>query len=301
MTLVLAVAATLLAAAPALIDLRGADPNIVPVVVPDQIRSIDRPQFDPPSAVRGLLQPGDLVVGLADHAYPIDLLSLHEVVNDGPVAITWCPLCRSALAFERRVRGRTLTFGVSGYLLHGNQVLYDRQTGSLWSQLLGRAISGRYRGTPLRPVPLVEETWSQWLAQHPRTTVLSIRRDALADRFTHPYSYTDSRGEEESFDPYAGYVDKVNRYFPEVVRGLPGSALVLGVRIGGVTKAYPLDELRGPVRDVVAGRRVLVVPDPDAGSAAAFVNGRRVAATPVYWFAWRAFYPRTLVYRRPSN
>ncbi len=68
-------------------------------------------------------------------------------MNDGPLAVTWCPLCRTALAFDRNVQGHKLTFGVSGLLLHANQVLYDRESGSLWSQLAGRAISGRYRGT----------------------------------------------------------------------------------------------------------------------------------------------------------
>lgn len=133
------------------------------VLAHDIIPAIVEPAFDPPAAVRGLVRHDDDVVGAVvdgrAHAYPINLLSLHEVVNDGPLVVTWCPLCQSALAFERRIGGRTLTFGVGG-LLHANQLLYDRQTGSRWSQLLGRAISGRYRGTRLRPVPLTEVTYA---------------------------------------------------------------------------------------------------------------------------------------------
>ena len=233
------------------------------------------------------------------HAYPLDLLSLHEVVNDGPIAVTWCPLCRTAVAFDRDVHGRKLTFGVSGLLLHANQVLYDRQTGSLWSQLAGRAISGRYRGTRLRPLPLAEVTWGRWLREHPDTLVLSIRRDRYATRFTHPFTYLDARGQELSSDPYLGYVEKVNVYYSEVVRGLADSTLVIGVRIDGVAKAYPLYELRHPIRDVVAGHRLRIVPDPDALSAVVLERGRRLPATPAYWFAWRLFYPKTLAYKRP--
>lgn len=277
----------------------GATP-VIRVIGQDAIPAIDRPRFDRPAAVRGLLRGDDLVVGAVvdgrAHAYPIDLLSFHEVVNDGPLAVTWCPLCRTALAFDRDVRGHRLTFGVSGLLLHANQVLYDRESGSLWSQLAGGAISGRYRGTRLRPRPLSELTWGQWLPAHPDTLVLSIRRDLYTSRFTHPYTYVDARGEELSSDPYFSYTQKVNIYYSHVVGGLAGSTLVLGVRIDGVVKAYPLDLLRRPIGDVVAGHRLRIVPDPDALSAAVFERGRRLPATPVYWFAWHAFYPNTLVY-----
>lgn len=68
------------------------------------------------------------------------------VVGGIPVAVTWCPLCSTALACDRRVAGRTLTFGVSGYLYSRNLMLFDRETGSLWSQLLGGAVTGEYRG-----------------------------------------------------------------------------------------------------------------------------------------------------------
>lgn len=266
----------------------------------DAIPAIQRPHFDPPAGVRGVLRGNDLVVGaLVDgrpHAYPLGLLSLHEVVDDGPLVVTWCPLCRTSLAFDRRVQGRRLTFGVSGLLLHANQVLYDRESGSLWSQLAGRALSGRYRGTRLRPLPLAEVTWGEWLRSHPDTLVLSIRRDRYARRFTHPYSYADARGEELSTDPYLAYTQKVNLYYSHVMRGLAGSTLVLGVRVDGVAKAYPLHLLRRPIRDVVAGHRLRIVPEPDALSAAVFEHGTRLPATPVYWFAWRAFFPKTLIY-----
>jgi Protein of unknown function (DUF3179) len=291
---------------PTKLDYRGLGATpVIRVIGQDAIPAIDRPRFDRPSAVRGLLPGDDLVVGAVldgqAHAYPLDLLSFHEVVNDGPVAVTWCPLCRTALAFERNVRGRRLTFGVSGLLLHANQVLYDRESGSLWSQLASRAISGRYLGTRLRPVALAQLTWAEWRRGHPDTLVVSIRHDQYASRFTHPYTYVDARGEELSSDPYPGYDQKVNVYYGNTVGRLRGSTLVLGVRIGGAAKAYPLDLLRRPTSDVVAGHRLRIVPNPDALAAAVFEHGRRVAATPAYWFAWHAFYPHSLVYapKRP--
>jgi Protein of unknown function (DUF3179) len=291
---------------PTRLDFRGlGDQPVFRGASQDEIPAIDQPRFDPPAAVRGLLQLNDLVAGgLVDgkpHAYPLDLLSFHEVVNDGPLAITWCPLCSTALAFDRAVRGRKLTFGVSGLLLHANQVLYDRESGSLWSQLAERAISGRYLGTRLRPVPLAQVTWGEWLRAHPDTLVLSIRRDRYASRFIHPYTYLDARGEELSSDPYLGYEQKVNVYYGYQLGRLRGSTLVLGVRIAGIAKAYPIYLLRRPIDDIVAGQRLRIVPDQNALSAAVYEYGRRLSATPVYWFAWRAFYPHSLVYapKRP--
>lgn len=246
----------------------------------DRIAAIDEPRFESPSEARELLPPQSLVVGIERngeaHAYPTKLLSLHEVVNDvvggEPVAVTWCPLCFTALGFDRRARGRTLRFAVSGYLYSGNLMLFDRETGSLWSQLLGGAVTGRYRGTLLRRVPLVHETWASWLARHPRTRVLSIRRDDLAERFTEPTVELGDRGEELSDAPYADYVSKVPLYFRRSVRGLSLGSLVLGVTVRGRSKAYPQVLLgrRRALEDVLAGEPLLLTYDDYSFAASAF-------------------------------
>ncbi len=246
---------------------------------PGAIKSIDHPSFEKPAQAR-LLAPSDLVVGLSirgdSRAYPVDLLSIHEVVNDivgnRPVAVTWCPLCSSALAFDRRIGGRVLTFGVSGFLYHANQILFDRQTGSLWSQLAGGAVTGRMRGTPFRPEPLVEATWQDWLRAHPKTLVLSIERDSRATDFTRPRQIVTARGIEETDQPYGSYFTKVPVYYPRRVRGIVDGSRVLGVLLGGRAKAYPIDLLRrtGALDDVLAGQPVLVVYDGEALSGAVF-------------------------------
>lgn len=62
--------------------------------------------------------------------YPLRVLVWHEIVNDRigdlPVAMTFCPLCNTALVFDRRHGGRVLDFGVSGRLRHSDMVMYDR-------------------------------------------------------------------------------------------------------------------------------------------------------------------------------
>lgn len=90
-------------------------------------------------------------------AWPLAALLDTELVLDEvdgvPVAATFCSLCGSALVWSRLVDGRELELGVSGLLLDGNSLLYDRETDSLWRQLDGRAVAGRRAGMSLTPVP----------------------------------------------------------------------------------------------------------------------------------------------------
>jgi hypothetical protein len=237
--------------------------DLVVGAAPASIPAILRPRFESPSVASRLLRPTDPVIGVAIdgdvRAYPVKLLAFHEVVNDvvggRPIVVTWCPLCSSALVFDRRVGRKTLTFGVSGYLYQANQVLYDTQTRSLWSQLAEGAVTGAMRGHRLQLLSAVELPWSLWRSAHPATRVLSIRRDEFASRFVHPFTYFDSRGEESSDDPYAGYVQKVPLYFGRIVDGLSGATQVVAVQRGVRSKVYPEPLLR----------RRIVVDDTFAG------------------------------------
>jgi Protein of unknown function (DUF3179). len=138
-------------------------------------------------------------------AYPVSVLTRHEVVNDefgGPLLVTYCPLCRSGLVTERHVDGAPTTFRVTGLLWQaprvrsaaavergdvfgvsgldpdidprnrGNLVMVDDRTGSYWSQILARAICGPARGDDLTPVAATTTTWGEWRDDHPATQVL---------------------------------------------------------------------------------------------------------------------------------
>lgn len=76
-------------------------------------------------------------------AYPYQILIYHEIVNDvvggRPLSVTYCPLCNTALVFERRHGERLLDFGTTGRLRHSDMVMYDRQTESWWQQATGEA------------------------------------------------------------------------------------------------------------------------------------------------------------------
>jgi hypothetical protein len=115
----------------------------------DGIPAIDKPRFVTATAA-SFLKGDERVLGIRHNgvskAYPITILSWHEIVNDrfagDPVAISYCPLCGTGIAYRARADDQALTFGVSGLLYNSDMLLYDRNTGSLWSQIMRQAISG---------------------------------------------------------------------------------------------------------------------------------------------------------------
>ncbi|SHI85902.1 Protein of unknown function [Shimia gijangensis] len=116
------------------------------------------------------------IAGSDPRAYPLRYLTWHEIVNDTiggvPIAVTFCPLCNSALTFDRRVAGQTLTFGVSGKLRNSDMVMYDRETQSWWQQALGTAIVGDLTGTELHLLPSYMQGWAQYMAENPSGLVM---------------------------------------------------------------------------------------------------------------------------------
>jgi hypothetical protein len=261
----------------------------------DGIPAIDRPEFLP-VARADHMRPWDEVLGLVvdgrAKAYPVGIMNWHEIVNDRfgdrPIAVTYCPLCGTGIAFDARAAGKELTFGVSGLLYNSDLLLYDRQTESLWSQVSKQAVTGPLKGRKLDMLPLTRTTWSAWRLAHPDTLVLSektgYRRDY--DR-----------------DPYAGYASETGLYFPvsaESGRYHP-KEWVLGVEINGNYKAYPFSELRSAgkeaINDVIAGKRVEIRFDRANDSATIHdAGGRQLPAMTAFWFAWYAFHPETAVY-----
>ncbi len=175
---------------------------------PDGIPAIDQPTFERADVVRWIADDEPVIAldqGHEHRAYPVQVMIWHEIVNDSvagsPVTVTYCPLCNSALAFDRRVGDRELSFGTSGKLYLSALVMYDRQTESLWSQIEHRAIAGYLTGEAVTLVPVQMLSWSQWVGQHPDGWVLS--RDTGFDRSygTNPYvGYDDPEGTPFLFD-----------------------------------------------------------------------------------------------------
>lgn len=310
----------------------------------DGIPAIVEPEFAPdwngldaPPNTNSTL-PGDApVVGVEraerSRAYPLRILDWHEVVNDwfgGPLLVSYCVQCGSAVVAER-VAGDTETiFGVSGYLWRDDLVLYDRTTGSLWSQLLATAIRGPSTGEQFTLVPSTITTWDEWQTSYPETKVLlppprsnTVRgRDATFDYFEPKYSFDEQH--------VIGY---------ELSDGeLHSKTLVIGIAHGDVSRAYPFAAVRDAsvVNDTVGGLPVVVTTTP-GNSLAAYerrIDGRVLAfeaaddarmraggstweratgraiegpheglklrpateSGPMFWLGWSNFHPKTTVY-----
>ena len=114
--------------------------------------------------------------GEAPRAYPVRYLMWHEIVNDVvgglPIAVTYCPLCNSAMVFDARVDGQRHTFGVSGLLRHSDMIMYDRETESWWQQAVGEGVVGHHAGSWLTPLPAWMESWAEFRSRNPEGLVL---------------------------------------------------------------------------------------------------------------------------------
>ena len=241
---------------------------IPPLNNPEYIRVDDVDYLDAP----------DLVLGYSSrdesYAYPFRILNFHEFVNDEidgmPVLISYCPLCRSGIVFDRRVDGMTLTFGNTSALYQSDAVDYDKKTGSYWYQAGGEAIVGPLTGNRLKPLPFIITTWEEWKSLHPGGHVLSNNTGYSAQYET---------------DYFAGLEEIRNRgrfSFPVSEAALDSrlsyGAHVLVVLADDGVKASPLDLLGdATVNDVVGEEEMVVFSKASGPSAAAYrstLNGQ---------------------------
>jgi hypothetical protein len=196
----------------------------------DGIPSIDRPLFESVREANRWLGDRDPVMvvehGTEVRAYPLAILIWHEIVNDVvgglPVAVTFCPLCNTALVFDRRVDGGVLDFGTTGRLRHSDLVMYDRQSESWWQQATGDAIVGELTGTKLRFVPQTTLAWRTARQTYPGMKVLSRNTG-------HQRHY--------GRNPYVGYDDRSNSPIRDFFRRdtdprQPAMERVVAVEIG---------------------------------------------------------------------
>ena len=259
----------------------------------DGIPALTDPEFVAATSAHGL-QPDDRILGLhrngVSKAYPLGIMNYHEVVNDffagEAIAVTYCPLCFTGVAFEARTKdGSRRLLGVSGLLYNSAVLLYDRESESLWSQVSATAVAGPQIGEQLTMVPIANTTWGSWIREHPDTQVLS-RNTHYARNYDH--------------DPYAAYAEDEALLFPVAFRmqGKHPKTPVLGVRIGDQARAYPFPAFpetgRHRLEDTLAGQEITLLIDTDAQTGRVLdARGEEIPSLISYWFAWFAFYPQT--------
>lgn len=225
-------------------------------------------------------------------AYPIRYLMWHEIVNDVveglPIAVTYCPLCNSAMVFDARVDGVRHTFGVSGKLRHSDMIMYDRETESWWQQAIGKAVIGAHMGAELHQLPAWMESWAEFRAAHPDGLVMEEPEWRRAygsnpyvnyDTAARPFLY---QGENppHGINPLERVVRVGNRAWPYARLRAAGEIREAGVVLRWQEgQASALD-----TRDIGAGREVGTVRVRDA-------QGRDLAHDVPFAFAFHAFSP----------
>ena len=262
---------------------------------PDLIRAVDEPRFAPPDGARWV-DGSTPVLGLEldgeAHAYPVHVIERHWAVNDVlggvPVLAVFDPMSGAALAFERRVDGKTLRFGVSGLVYDAASLLYDHETRSLWSPLLGRAIAGPLAGKALPRLRLRREVLDVWLGRAPGSLVL-----------VPPSRHIDYR-----YSLYKAYWIEDRIPFPVAASDerFHAKELVLGVVAHGKARAYLgslLTRAGGKIRDEFQGRELRILYNTDEATFTWEIPDD-VAVTECYWFAWKAFHPDTEVWKDPG-
>jgi hypothetical protein len=264
---------------PPLVDVREIRSGGPP---PDGIPPIDDPRFVRPGSVRSLEDQEPVIAFELDgdaRAYPLEILTWHEIVNDTvagvPVAVTYCPLCNTAVVYDRRLEDRVLDFGTSGKLYQSALVMYDRQTESLWAHFTAEGLVGVLAGERLDTYPASIVSWASWRDAHPDGLVLS--RDTGFER-------------DYGRNPYPGYDDVDSQPFlfsGEVDGRLAAMERVVAVGRDTEPIAVRLDELddAGVIDLTVDGDAVTVWHLPGTGSAlddSDTANGRDVGATGVF-------------------
>ncbi|KAB2851447.1 MAG: DUF3179 domain-containing protein [Hyphomicrobiaceae bacterium] len=210
----------------------------------DGIPAIDAPSFRPIAEAKDLA-PNEPVIGLEiagdARAYPLRILIWHEIANDivggTPVAVTYCPLCNSAVVFERTVSGRVLDFGTSGKLRNSDLVMYDRQTESWWQQFVGEAIVGAMQGAELKRVPSWLTSFAEFKAHHPNARVLVPNNPAARPYGRNPYFGYDTSARPFLFK---GEMPKDIEPMARVVVVRPASGRIVIVALDHI-------RLRGPI------------------------------------------------------
>jgi hypothetical protein len=265
--------------------------------IKDGIPSIDQPKFIKGIDLTSYLADDDLVIGVSfngvSKAYPINILNYHEIVNDKieelPITVSWCPLCNSGIVFNAAINEKILSFGVSGLLYQSDVLLYDRETESLWSQILGKAISGRYAGTSLTIIPSKITTWKAWKSKYPGTLLLSDQT---------------GRSRNYRLDPYSDYYEKEATMFPidNPNKQFSNKEKVLVLKVNEKIKIYPFKRLKKVKEEIVEdsfeGKAIHIHFDSKNNTAFALdKNNALMEGHTMFWFAANAFFPDAEIYK----
>jgi len=283
----------------------------------DEIKSIDSPEFIKVSEVNFIFD-HELVYSVKENdivkIYPIKILASHEIVNDSIdnkyFAITYCPKTRSGLSFNREINGKVTEFGVSGMLYKNNLMPYDRNTKSVWSQMLGLCVSGKLIGTKIEYIPMITIKWETIKTLYPDALVLKHDNYDETCNFKSEGNGNDDNDNTEGYDKgglFMGAIfgNKVELYnYQSLKQDLTFSKI--GNMMLGSQKSFYISSfqlLKGKEYVILSDELPLILSDSEGNKWDIFgyniTSGKRLSAyysyTASLW-AWEEFYDVTDVY-----
>ena len=232
----------------------------------DGIPAVNDPQFESIEEARQWVTGKGPVIALEidgdARAYPLAVLTWHEIANDVvggvPVTVTFCPLCHTALVYDRTLDGTVYDFGVSGNLRFSDLVMYDRQTETWWQQATGKGIVGDLTGAklPFRASQLIG--LDQFAEAYPDGIVMSRDTGHRRDYGRNPYAGYDTPDQQPFL--FAGVTDG---------RVAPKERVVTLGEQDSEAISFPYTELRstGVAQVEFEGEPVVVLWVPGAASA----------------------------------
>ncbi|MBI1813176.1 DUF3179 domain-containing protein [Candidatus Peregrinibacteria bacterium] len=237
---------------------------------------------------------GVLINGEAK-AYPYGILNWHEIVNDTvggvPVSVTYCPLCETGIAFERRVDGKETTFGVSGKLFQSCLVMYDRLTNTLWSQPWGMGVVGSHVNESLKRYPALRTTLGLWKKAHPETKVLSANTGYNRDYFRYPYgSYAASNDlifPVRDAAHVSGRLKDIESIYSEADTQTPEN------QFSGMSVHFRWHDVQTQksMTQTIGNRTIEARWDESLQSVRLFENDKELPSTAAFAFVYPAFFP----------
>ncbi len=236
----------------------------------DGIPAIDNPKFIDSKSALAKFTKRERAINVGNKLYPISILNWHEIVNDGENVITYCPLCGTGIVFKSEGR----VFGVSGLLYQSDVLLYDKQSDSLWSQLMLKAVTGKSKGKALMLVESRIVNLYKYLEDKPQSIILSDKTGFFRDY---------------KRDPYRGYEESKQIFFPIKHRDDRFFSKEWTILFWDKTKAYLVATSSAKSGVTYRGEKLLL---KDGRVQCPSSKYKCISG---YWFALRTFYPHGTV------
>lgn len=261
-----------------------------------EIKTVERKLGDAIEIDQGTEIIGVVKNGIAV-AYPLDVVIPRHIINDkilgSHIVVSYCAICRSALAFNAEIDGVSLYFKVSA-VWRRNMVMIDDQTKSLWQQATGECIYGKLKGRRLELLSGENTNWNSWQQKHPKSEFV--------------FNCVEAR---KGYLSREGMIKALNFVTPKItppgftdLKGLPTRATVFGISYNGISRAYPKSEIENLniFEDHFNDKKIALEynTSSDYLTAIATETKKQIIVEKHWWLGWKEFHPETEIWKKST-